>query len=75
MGAGIRMVAAEIPNTGIVFFRKLIGISMLLPLLLYRGQSDLRTRVPHLHLLRGLAGSLLVIDAGVNAGRGGRIPK
>jgi len=56
MGASIRMVSAEIPNAGVVFFRNLIGISVLLPLLLYRGLSDLRTQVPHLHLLRGLTG-------------------
>jgi len=29
---------------------------VLLPLLLHKGLSDLRTQVPHLHLLRGLAG-------------------
>ncbi len=56
MGAAIRMVADEVPNTHIVFFRNLIGMAALLPLLLYRGLSDLRTSVPHLHLLRGLAG-------------------
>jgi drug/metabolite transporter (DMT)-like permease len=56
MGASIRMVAGEVPNAGVVFFRNLIGLSVLTPLLLYRGVEDLRTRVAHLHLLRGLAG-------------------
>ena len=32
MGAAIRMVAQELPNAEIVFFRNLIGVSILLPL-------------------------------------------
>jgi drug/metabolite transporter (DMT)-like permease len=56
MGVAIRIVAQEMPNAGIVFFRNLIGMSILLPLLLPSGWSGLRTSVPHLHLLRGMAG-------------------
>ncbi len=56
MGASIRMVSAEIANAGVVFFRNLVGLSVLLPLMLLQGTGSLRTKVPHLHLLRGLAG-------------------
>jgi drug/metabolite transporter (DMT)-like permease len=56
MGAGIRMAAQDMPNTGIVFFRNFIGLSILLPLILRHGAKNLRTQVAHLHLLRGLAG-------------------
>jgi drug/metabolite transporter (DMT)-like permease len=57
MGAAIRMVSEEIPNAGIVFFRNLIGVALVLPLLLRRGLGNLRTGVAGLHLLRGLAGT------------------
>lgn len=56
MGVAIRMVSQEMPNAGIVFFRNLIGMSILLPLILRTGWSGFRTKVPQLHLLRGLAG-------------------
>ncbi len=56
MGAAIRLVAQEVPNAGVVFFRKLTSLLLLLPLMLHLGLGSLRTRVPHLHLLRGLAG-------------------
>ncbi len=56
MGVGIRFVAAELPNEVIVFFRNSIGLLILLPFLLRAGLRGIATRVPHLHLLRGLAG-------------------
>lgn len=56
MGVGVRMAAQALPNESIVFFRNLFGIALLLPWAWHRGLVDLRTQVPHLHLLRGLAG-------------------
>jgi drug/metabolite transporter (DMT)-like permease len=56
MGASIRGVANELPNADIVFFRNMVGVLVLLPWLLRHGGTSLRTRVPHLHLLRGVAG-------------------
>ncbi len=56
MGAAIRMVSHEVPNAGVVFFRNLVALSILLPLMLHQGLGKLRTKVPHLHLLRGLSG-------------------
>jgi drug/metabolite transporter (DMT)-like permease len=56
MGVSIRFVAAELPNAIIVFFRNIIGLAIMAPWLLQRGSCSLRTTVPLLHLLRGLAG-------------------
>jgi drug/metabolite transporter (DMT)-like permease len=56
MGVAIRFAAAELPNESIVFFRNLLGLLILAPWLLGRGREGLRTPVPHLHLLRGVAG-------------------
>ncbi len=56
MGTQIRAVSASMPNEMVVFFRNLIGIQILLPLLWQHGLSSLRTAHPGLHLFRGLAG-------------------
>lgn len=56
MGVGIRFAAAELPNESIVFFRNLLGLLILAPWLLHQGLKGFRTKVPHLHLLRGIAG-------------------
>ena len=56
MGVGVRIVSASLPNEMVVFLRNLLGLFLLAPLLLRRGLPGLRTRVPHLHLLRGIAG-------------------
>jgi drug/metabolite transporter (DMT)-like permease len=56
MGASIRFAAQTLPNEMVVFLRNLLGIALLLPWFWYRGAASLATRVPHLHLLRGLAG-------------------
>jgi drug/metabolite transporter (DMT)-like permease len=56
MGVGIRFVADELPNESIVFFRNLFSLSLLLPWLLRSGVGGFKTAVPHLHLLRGIAG-------------------
>lgn len=56
MGVAIRQVAAMASNEQIVFFRNLFGLALLLPWLLRHHSVGFRTRVPHLHLLRSLAG-------------------
>ncbi len=56
MGVGVRMVSGQLPNEVVVFFRNAFGLLILLPWLLRRGVGGLRTRVPMLHLLRGVAG-------------------
>lgn len=56
MGATIRVLARELDNDQIVFFRNLFGLLVLLPWLLQRGIGRLRTDRIHLHLLRSLAG-------------------
>ncbi len=56
MGATIKVLSAELPNTSIVFFRNLIGLALVLPWLLRRGAGNMGTGHARLHLLRGLAG-------------------
>lgn len=56
MGVSIRFAAQTLPNEMVVFLRNLIGIALLLPWFWRQGPGSLATRVPHLHLLRGLAG-------------------
>jgi drug/metabolite transporter (DMT)-like permease len=56
MGVCIRLVADSLPNESVVFFRNLIGLALILPWLMRRSGGGMGTRVPHLHLLRGLAG-------------------
>lgn len=56
MGVGVRYVADTLPNESIVFFRNVFGLVLLAPWLLFRDMGGLRTSVPHLHLLRGIAG-------------------
>jgi len=56
MGASIRFVSDDLNNPMVVFARNLLGLLFLLPWLLRGGMHSFKTRVPHLHLLRGLAG-------------------
>ena len=56
MGASIRHVSEDLNNPMVVFARNLVGLMILLPWLLQGGIRRFSTRVPHLHLLRGLAG-------------------
>ncbi len=56
MGVSIRFAAQNLPNEMVVFLRNLLGIALLLPWFWFQGRASLATRVPHLHLLRGLAG-------------------
>jgi len=56
MGAAVKTASLTLPNEMLVFMRNLVGLGILLPLLLRGGLSSLATQVPHLHLLRALAG-------------------
>lgn len=56
MGASIRHVAADLNNGMIVFARNLVGLALLLAVTAGPRPQSLRTRVPHLHLLRATAG-------------------
>jgi len=56
MGASIRQVSADLNNGMVVFARNLVGLALLSTLAAHTGHRNLRTRVPHLHLLRGTAG-------------------
>jgi drug/metabolite transporter (DMT)-like permease len=57
MGASIRQVSDGLNNGMVVFARNIVGLAMLSGITtLLPGHPRLRTRVPHLHLLRGLCG-------------------
>ncbi len=56
MGVGVRFLADEVPNEVLVFFRNILGLALLAPWLFEDGLPSLRTQIPHLHLLRGVAG-------------------
>jgi drug/metabolite transporter (DMT)-like permease len=57
MGATIRHLSADLDNAVIVFARNLVGLAILLGISAGSGLGDLATRVPALHLLRGIAGT------------------
>lgn len=52
----VKLAAQDLPNEMIVFFRNLIGLLALTPLVLRRGWSGLKTQHPGLHLFRAVAG-------------------
>ena len=56
MGASIRQISTELNNGMVVFARNLVGLLLLASVAAHPGYRDLRTRVPHLHLIRGIAG-------------------
>jgi drug/metabolite transporter (DMT)-like permease len=57
MGATVKAAALSgMPNEVVVFLRNLVGMLLILPLLLQGGTANLRTGVPHLHLLRAVMG-------------------
>jgi len=56
MGALVKQASIELPNEMLVFMRNLMGLLILLPLMMRSGLGSLRTRVPHLHLLRSVLG-------------------
>lgn len=56
MGGLIKLLAADLSNEIIVFFRNLFGLVFLAPFLIRIGIPQLKTQKFHLHLLRSLAG-------------------
>jgi len=57
MGAAVKAAAMSgMPNEVTVFLRNLVGTFLILPWLLRGGLGNLRSEVPHLHLLRALMG-------------------
>jgi drug/metabolite transporter (DMT)-like permease len=56
MGALIKIVAAELPNTMVVFVRNLLGLAALAPWIVRRGPRALATDCFAMHLTRSLAG-------------------
>lgn len=56
MGASIRQVSEGLNNGMVVFARNLVGLVLLTGFAFHPSHSGLRTQVPQLHLLRGLAG-------------------
>lgn len=56
MGAVIKTISQELPNEMIVFFRNFFGLVVLVPFLLKRGLSNLKTEVLPLHVFRALVG-------------------
>lgn len=56
MGASIRHLSVELNNGVLVFARNLVGLVFVAAIASLPGWRELRTNVPHLHLLRGTAG-------------------
>jgi drug/metabolite transporter (DMT)-like permease len=57
MGGLIRVASAQMPNEQVVFFRNLLGLLVLVPILWQRGgRIELKTAYPGLHLVRSLFG-------------------
>jgi drug/metabolite transporter (DMT)-like permease len=56
MGVGIRLVAMELPNEVLVFFRNLFGLVLLLPWCARHYRTVAGTQALPLHLLRAAAG-------------------
>ena len=56
MGFTVKVAAATLPNTSVVFFRNAFGLLALLPWLPRLLRGGLRTRHPGEHLVRGLFG-------------------
>jgi drug/metabolite transporter (DMT)-like permease len=57
MGATVKAAAfSGVPTEVLVFLRNLVGTFLILPFLLKGGIENLRSDVPHLHLLRALMG-------------------
>jgi len=56
MGAVIKLLAGDLPNEMIVFFRNLFGLAVIIPFLIRGGPAGLKSAVMPLHLVRALAG-------------------
>lgn len=56
MGAGVKLVTAELPSEMAVFMRNLFGLALMIPLVWRRGLAGLKTGIFHVHLLRAIVG-------------------
>lgn len=56
MGAMVKHLGETLPNEMVVFVRNIAGLLTLIPLYLSQKSCTLKTKVLHLHLLRGIAG-------------------
>lgn len=56
MGALVKYASETVSNEMLVFMRNLMGMLVMLPMLLHGSVGSLKTRVPHLHLLRAVFG-------------------
>ena len=56
MGTQVRQVSVDLSNEMIVFFRNLVGLQILIPLVMKNGWASMKSAKPQLHILRGLAG-------------------
>ena len=57
VGALVKAASADLPTEVVVFFRNAVAMAFLLPWLMIRHRNlSLKTRCPHLHLLRSAAG-------------------
>jgi len=57
MGASIKALAlSNLTHEVTVFFRNLLGLLLVLPLIINTGLSNFKTQIPHLHVLRAVLG-------------------
>ncbi len=54
MATCIKIASSELPAPQLVFFRSVVGLCIILPIVLPRGSHFLKTPVLHMHLFRGL---------------------
>jgi drug/metabolite transporter (DMT)-like permease len=53
MATCIKVASSELPAAQLVFFRSVIGLLIILPIVLPKGMSFIKTPVIHIHVLRG----------------------
>jgi drug/metabolite transporter (DMT)-like permease len=58
MGAMVKHLGKEIPPIQIVFFRSLVTIAVVMPIVVRSGWAGFHTKRPGMHLFRGLMGTL-----------------
>lgn len=54
MATCIKVASSELPAPQLVFFRSVIGLLIILPIVLPKGMSFIKTPILHMHFLRGL---------------------
>ena len=58
MGALVKHLGKDIPSVQMVFFRSLIAVVLIVPIMVRTGLSAFHTKRPGMHVLRTLAGTL-----------------